>query len=142
MKLKTFAVAAFAAAGLVLGAGAADAKTKVRIGIGDNCGLYGENCLIPSPGDGYDGGYDQDTGIYYRHQRPRYRDDNDDDDDYGRLSCGEARRMVRRQGFRRVQADDCSGRRYRFTAFRRGEAFSIRVSARSGRIVSIRPLDY
>jgi hypothetical protein len=140
MELKTLAVAAIAAAGLAFGAGAADAKTKVRIGIGDNCGYYGENCLIPSPGDGYDGGYDQDTGIYYRTPRRRHYDD--DGDDYGRLSCGEARRMVRRQGFRRVEARDCSGRRFRFIGFRRGDAYSIAVSARSGRIVSVTPLDY
>jgi hypothetical protein len=139
MKLKTLAVAALAAAGLALGAGAADAKTRLYfgVGIGDGCGYYDENCYIPSPGPGYYGGYDQDTGIYRRF-RPRYHDDYD----YGRLSCGEARRLVRRQGFRHIEARDCSGSRYRFTGWRRGTPFSIRISARSGRIISINPLGY
>lgn len=135
MNLKTLAVAGFSAAAIALGAGAADARTKLRIGvgIGDDCTLYGD-CYYG--GGGY-GVYDGDDGTYRRRHRPRY---DDYDDDYGRLSCGEARRLLRRQGFYWVRPDDCSGRRYRFTGWRDGEPFSIRVSARSGRVVSVRPL--
>jgi hypothetical protein len=148
MKLKTLAVAALAVTGLTLGVGAADAKTRVHIGvgIGNQCDVYG-NCY----GGGYDpgyGGYDPGYGYYdsgypqddsvYRHHRRHY--DNYDEQDYGGLSCGEARRLVRNEGFRHVQAEDCSGRRFSFTGWRHGDEFAIRVSARSGQIISVRPL--
>jgi hypothetical protein len=133
MNLKTLAVAGLSAAAIALGAGAADARTKLRIGvgIGDDCTLYGD-CYY---GGGY-GIYDGDDGFYRRRYRPRY---DDHDDDYGRLSCGEARRILRRQGWYRLRPDDCSGHRYRFTGWHDGEPFSIRVSARSGRVISVRP---
>jgi hypothetical protein len=138
MTLKTLAIAGLSAAAIALGAGAADAKTKFRIGvgIGDNCDFYGD-CY-------YGGGYGVGYGYYGdpddRPYRKRRHFDYDDDYDHGRLSCGEARRILRGQGWRRVRAEDCSGRRYSFTGWRHGEPFSIRISAWSGRIVSVRPL--
>jgi hypothetical protein len=128
MNLKTLAVVGLAAAGLALGAGAADAKTKLKIGIGigTGCEFPNEDCY-GDQGGGY-GDYG-DPGDHRRRKRSRYNDDdNFDDGGYDGLSCGEARRILRGQGWRRVRPEDCSGRRYSFTGWRHGEPFSIRIS--------------
>jgi hypothetical protein len=143
MNLKSLALAGLAAAGLALSIGAADAKTRLHIGVGvgDDCAYYG-NCYYDNGGDGVGYGYyggGTDDGYDYRR---RHRSSYDYDEDYGGLSCWQARRIVRNQGFRRVQAQDCSGRRYTFTGWSQGEPFRIKVSAQSGRIISVRPLGY
>jgi hypothetical protein len=139
MNLKTLAVAAVAAAGIAFGAGAADAKTRVKIGVD----LGGGGCPPP-----YFDCYEADDGIWYGYvgdeEWPRRRGYDDDygygdDDDFGRVSCRQARRMLRYRGWRRVRAEDCSGRRYTFIGWRRGDFYSIRVSARSGRVISVSP---
>lgn len=89
----------------------------VGIGIGDP-DYYG-------PGPGYfDDDYEYRPRRYYR-DRPRR---------FGRLSCGEARRLVRRNGFRNVSARDCSGGTYSFNATRRGVRVRVYVDARSGAV--------
>ena len=51
----------------------------------------------------------------------------------GRLSCGEAKRIVRRSGFRDVDTIECNGRTYTFEAEnRRGREVTIFVDSRSG----------
>ncbi len=73
-------------------------------------------------------------GPYYGHRhyyRPHLR---------RRISCRQARRMLRHRGFRRIQVRDCHGRRYVFTARRDGEWWRVRMSSRSGRIVRLYPI--
>lgn len=52
----------------------------------------------------------------------------------GRLSCGEARRIVRNSGFRNVETIECNGRTYTFEATRRGRDVTVFVNSRNGRI--------
>lgn len=74
---------------------------------------------------------------------PDYPDDNDDYDDEGYISCGEGRQIVRENGFRRVRAIRCGGEIYRYEAIRRGRLWSVKVGARSGRIINARVIgDY
>jgi hypothetical protein len=124
MFIKSLVAAAVMSAGIVMSAGAADAKTNITIGIG-----------IPGPGyydDGYGYGYppryyyDEPRRVYYQ---PRYR-----------LSCGQAVRNLRHNGYRRIEPQDCSGSRYSFIAWRRGHPFVVSVSSRSGRIIGRSPL--
>jgi len=53
-----------------------------------------------------------------------------------RISCGRARRMLLARGYRRVRAYDCKGRIYGFTAWRHGQRYRLRVSARTGGLMS------
>ena len=57
-----------------------------------------------------------------------------------RLSCRDGREAVRDRGFYRVKPIECRGRTFTYLAHRRGEAFKILVSARSGRIVDVDPI--
>ena len=68
--------------------------------------------------DGY--GWYQDTRYY--------------NNDRGRLSCGEARRAVRNNGFRNVNTIECNGRTYTFEATRRGRDVTVFVDSRNGRV--------
>ncbi|HUQ36797.1 MAG TPA: hypothetical protein VM144_10530 [Aestuariivirga sp.] len=52
----------------------------------------------------------------------------------GRLSCGEARRIVRNNGFRNVATIECNGRTYTFEATRRGRDVTVFVNSRNGRV--------
>lgn len=124
MFIKSLVAAAVMSAGIVMSAGAADAKTNITIGIG-----------IPGQGyydDGYGYGYppryyyEEPRRVYYqpRYYQPRYR-----------VSCGQAARALRQSGYRRVEPQDCSGSRYSFVAWRRGHPFVVSVSSRSGRII-------
>jgi hypothetical protein len=54
--------------------------------------------------------------------------------DRGRISCGEARRIVRSNGFRNVNTIECNGRTYTFEATRRGRDVTVFVNSRNGRI--------
>jgi hypothetical protein len=77
--------------------------------------------------------YDYQVGPDYRYRRGYgwYRDDFRRD--YGRLSCNEARRLVRDRGYRNVVARDCDGRTYAFRATRpNGRIVNVYVDARSG----------
>ena len=93
----------------------ADAKTKVKVYLGMPHYDY-----QVGPGyrfrDGY--GWYEPIGIY----------------DRGRLSCGEARRIVRSNGFRNVATIECNGRTYTFEATRRGRDVTVFVNSRNGRI--------
>jgi hypothetical protein len=53
------------------------------------------------------------------------------------ISCSDARRIVRNEGFHRVRAIDCEGRRYQFRASYRGRPVIVIVSSRSGRIIDV-----
>jgi hypothetical protein len=95
--------------------------------------------------------YSEQIGPDYRFRDGRgwYRDEFYDDPRYdgrryddrryydrrsARLSCGEARRIVRRSGFRNVSARECSGRTYTFSATRKGRNVIVYVNARTGSV--------
>ncbi|MFO1032981.1 MAG: hypothetical protein U1E15_02435 [Hyphomicrobiales bacterium] len=109
------AFAALATAGLPP---AAEAKTSFHLYLG-----------IPhydyrvGPGYIYRDGYGwYDPG--YRYNRP-YR---------FRLSCAEARREVRRDGFRNISTIECMGPTYTFRATWRGNRTVVFVNARTGAV--------
>jgi hypothetical protein len=54
------------------------------------------------------------------------------------LTCAGGRTMVRGRGFTRVVAHDCSGTSYRYSGWRNGARYDIRVRAGSGQILSVR----
>jgi hypothetical protein len=49
-----------------------------------------------------------------------------------RLSCGEARRVVRNHGYRVISTRDCSGKTYVFRTSSKGKVHLIYVNARTG----------
>jgi hypothetical protein len=55
---------------------------------------------------------------------------------YG-ISCEEGRQQVRDEGFRKVRAIDCGGRRYTYRARQGGNRYIVKVSRRSGEIISV-----
>jgi hypothetical protein len=65
-----------------------------------------------------------------------YGDNYDEDYDYRRrrISCGEARALVRDRGYIRVRNVSCGGRIHAFKAFRRGTLWLVTVNARTGNI--------
>jgi hypothetical protein len=81
----------------------ADTDVNVRFGVGIGTPYYG----YPVYGDNY--------------YRSRHR-----------LSCWQARQLVRDAGFYRVRTIECSGRVYTFRAFRRGKIVVISVNSRTG----------
>ena len=55
-----------------------------------------------------------------------------------RVSCRDARHIVRDNGFHNVDTVDCDGDSYRFHARRHGDKWRINLDAWSGRITSVR----
>jgi hypothetical protein len=49
-----------------------------------------------------------------------------------KLSCWQARELVRDRGYYRVRAMECNGRVYTFRAMRRGHPVTISVNSRTG----------
>jgi hypothetical protein len=83
----------------------AEAKTKVDINVGIGFGGY------IGPGYGYVGtGYDHD-----------YTPDH--------VSCSQARKVVRWNGFKAIKALDCSAPSYKFSGWKSDKKFSIRVNS-------------
>jgi hypothetical protein len=81
--------------------------------------------------------YDQRMGDDYRYYPNRgwYRDQvRPNRGNYGRLSCNQARNLVRNQGYRNVVARDCEGRTYTFSTRRNNNRVIIYVNARTGSI--------
>ena len=103
----TRSLIAFAAAlalTAVLPAGEAQAKSNVDINVGIGFGGY------VGPGYGYVGaGYDHDY-------TPDY------------VSCSQARKVVRWNGFKGVKALDCSAPSYRFSGWKAGKKYNIKVN--------------
>ena len=116
---------------------ASQAKTNVHIYFGVPHYSY-----QVSPGyryhDGYgwyDSGAYSDEAIYDApgfYEGPRYRMR---DRGYGnRISCSQARGIVRSSGFRNVSAVECNGRTYTFRAMRRGNLITVYVNSRTGAV--------
>ena len=64
-----------------------------------------------------------------RHYRPHH---------ITRVSCEEGAWSVRSAGFRKVRVNECDGRSYTYSGRRHGERYLIKVSSRSGDIISVR----
>lgn len=122
MIAKTLIAAAALAASMTLAMPAQEAKADVDVDIG--IGFF--------PGGGYGHGFDHygyhDSGYgwgYYPERRAY------------RISCGEGRRIVDRSGFNRVRPVDCDLPGYRYSAWKHGKRFMVRVNGR-GNITDIR----
>jgi hypothetical protein len=77
----------------------------------------------------------------YEPAYPAYDRDDDYDEEYAYISCREGRRIVRDYGFYEVRPTRCGGAVYGYEAIKRQRLWSVRVSARSGRIISARVID-
>jgi hypothetical protein len=86
----------------------ADSDVNVRFGVGIGTPYYGYSAYR----------YDDN---FYPYQRRR-------------LSCFQARELVRDRGFRRVRVIECNGRVYTFRAIRRGHVVQVQVNSRTGAI--------
>ena len=110
-----FFLASAVAATLALGMPtAADAKVKIYLGMPHYDYQYGPDYRFRE-------GYGWYRPVDYDYNR-------------GRLSCGEARRIVRSNGFRNVNTIECNGRTYTFEATRRGRDVTVFVNSRNGRM--------
>ena len=114
---------------------------------------YGGDNGYPSQyGDGHSDGYDEPPPPPRRRPRDYGYTNYDNYDQYGqgtiltfnfgnsdRSRCSSIANSLRRTGFRNVNAIDCAGREYRYTARRDGRSMVVYVASRNGRINSIRP---
>lgn len=92
----------------------AEAKSHVDFNVGVGIGVGG---FYPGYG-GYYGGYDEP---------------------YAGVSCGQARSIVKGNGFYKVSAIDCSAPTYRFIAWQGGNKYKVRVN-NWGNITGVSPL--
>jgi hypothetical protein len=115
MFAKSLIAAAALATAMTFALPAEQAKADVDVSIG--IGFY------PDPGYGHgfdDYGY-HDSGYgwgYYPEHRPH------------RISCGQGRRIVDRSGFNRVRPLDCELPGYRYSAWKHGKKYVVRVNGR------------
>ncbi|MDO8352214.1 MAG: hypothetical protein Q7T14_02020 [Aestuariivirga sp.] len=79
-------------------------------------------------------GYQVGPDYRFREGYGWYQDTRYYNNNRGRLSCGEARRVVRNNGFRNVSTIECNGRTYTFEATRRGRDVTVFVDSRNGRV--------
>lgn len=132
MTLKnTIWAACAAAAMLLLPAAAAEAKTRVVIGIGtpvggSYCWNHPRQCHI-TPRPHY---------FHFAPARPLWGNVYLDDHYYkkAKLSCAAAGKIVVRNGFNKIVARDCKGSVYSFAASRKGKRYIVNVHAYAGRV--------
>ena len=138
MALKTTIAAVLTALTLTLFAvPAAEAKTKVVIGIG-NFGWGVQSCW----------GWPRRCGWHprqnYYHHTPRYYGKtvihlgggNSGYAKSNRVSCARASGIVARNGYNGVRINDCRGSVYTFNARKNGKFHRVRVNARNGNILN------
>ena len=117
--MKKTLIALFAGVALFAGlSSSADAKIRIYLGV---------------PYYDYQVGPDYQFNDNYGWYRPGHRM-NSYSGYNNRLSCNEARRIVRRNGFQDVRARECQGRTYTFTALRRGYQILVYVNSRTGAV--------
>jgi hypothetical protein len=58
-----------------------------------------------------------------------------------RVSCSEARSIVRNRGYRNVRMSSCGVRTHSFTGLRHGSRYLIKVNGYNGDILSIRQIE-
>lgn len=124
--IAAFALAASLTAALPAAEARADVDLNVAIGVG---GYY------PPAYDAYDDygyGHRRGYGERYRHYEPYYEEEV-----IVFISCGDGRRILRREGFRDVKASNCRGPNYRYTGWKRGKKFDVRMST-TGEITRLR----
>ena len=141
MLKKSLIAAAALATVVTLAAVPAKADPDIFFGIG----FGGGHVFDDGPGFGHHHGYfppppppepaffGDDYGYRPHHRRRHY-----DDSFYSGVSCSGGANLLRRAGFRGVEADDCSAPVYSYQAWKHGEQFDIQVSSR-GRIISVDP---
>lgn len=129
MIAKSLFAAAAVAAAMTVAMPAPQAKADVDVDIGIGFGGFGPGYYAGGYGySGYDDdGYGYGDGYGYDHY-PRHRPH--------RISCSRGQRIVDDSGFHRVRPVDCSLPNYRYTAWKRGHKFMVRVNAR-GAITSV-----
>jgi hypothetical protein len=115
MGIRSLIAAAAIAIAMTVTTAPAKADTDVDFGIG-----FGFGGFFFGPGDDYCG-----PG-YYRCYGPRYRNNYN----YRAISCRQAEQAVRWKGFRKVNAIDCGLPTYRFTGWKNGKKYTIRVNGR------------
>jgi hypothetical protein len=118
--------AAAALATLAVGATASTAEAKAHWDINVDLGGYGY---------GYPD-YPSYPVIDYPPPHHGYHHEVHHYDDFG-VSCNEGRWSVRSAGFHNVQVEECYGRSFTYTAVRHGDYFEVRVSRRTGNIISV-----
>ena len=114
MKSALLALAIAIPTALATMAPAADAKTRVSIGV-----FFGQPYYSYRVGPDY--AYRSGFGWY--HRKHKLRD---------KLSCVEARNLLRHRGFRILGTRDCSGTTYTFRTSRNGNRGLVYVNARTG----------
>lgn len=133
MLTKSLFAAAALAATLAVAIPAPEAQAKTNFDIDVNLGL-------PIYGDGYGYGYDNDYGYDYGYGhgygRDGYYPAHGGYGHYG-ISCSKGRQIVRWSGFRNVKAVDCDRPGYKYTGWKHGRKFLVRVSG-SGSITSVK----
>jgi hypothetical protein len=134
MLKKSLIVAAAVATVVTLASGSAKADSDIFFGIGfGSPGFHHPHGgYFPPPPPPEPVFWGDDYG-YRPHHRPRFETTY-----YSRVSCSGGANILRRAGFRGVEADDCSAPTYSYQAWRHGEQFDIQVSSR-GRIISVDP---
>lgn len=92
-------------------------------------------------------GVDVNVGIgtpsYYpvhssEYNPPYYDDEDEDEDDYERITCWEGRRIVRNAGYRGARPVKCDGDVFRYVGWKRGQQWRVSVDSESGRIIRAR----
>ena len=95
-----------------------------------------------NPGVFVDGGYYGYGGYYDDPYYDPYYDDPYYDDPYysapsyrpSRYTCGQIRNMLRRQGYRRIRAHDCTGKVYTFIAYAGHKRYKLRIRSKNASI--------
>lgn len=119
-------IAAAAVSAIAFGASApANAKVNVDLYLGGFGPGYYEPAYPVYEEPRYEPRYEEEY-------RPRRRHHTS----YG-ISCEDGREAVRDSGFRKVRAISCSGKRYTYRARQHGDTFIVKVSRRSGNIISV-----
>lgn len=120
MLTKSLIAAAAVAATLAVAVPAPEAQAKTNFDIDVNLGL-------PIYGDGYGYGYGYDGGYGHDYGDDGYYPAHGGYSHYG-ISCGEGKRIVRWSGFREVRAVDCDRPGYKYTAWKHGRKYLVRVN--------------
>lgn len=113
------ATAALALSLATFTAGNAEAKSHVNLNVGVGIGVGGF----------YAPGYVGVVPGYIEYDEPYYSG----------ISCGQARNIVKGNGFYNVKSIDCSAPSYKFVAWQGGNKYKVRVNS-AGNITGVTPL--
>ena len=124
MTFKSLIAAATLALGLAAALPATDARADVDVDIGFGVGVIGGGY-----GYGYRPGWDYGGYDGYR-PRPHHYGYADDwyEEDY--VTCRKAKKTLRRFGYYDIETENCRGPNYKYTAWKKGRQFLIRMNTR------------